>query len=409
MDGAAADDRTAGGAPAHVRLDRAKLLAARYRAAESRPYLASALYALTVVPSDGVPTMGVDRHWRCYVSPAFVDATPVAELAGVWIHEVAHLLRDHHARAGRLPASEQRDPVRVNIAQDCEINDDLLADGLALPEGRMEPRLFGLATGGMFEAYLPAIPATPHVPDCGSGAHGTAAPWELGGSAGPARIGPVEAEALRRQTAQAMRAHQRTRGRLPAGWQRWAQELLEPTVDWRRALSGAVREAAAWAGGAVDYTYRRPSRRTPALGGRVVLPSLRRPLPRVAIVVDTSGSMGEEELAAALGEVTGVLREVGVRGNRVAVLACDADVHTVARVTSVEQVILAGGGGTDMRVGIRAALAAPERPNIVVVLTDGYTPWPDETPSCRLIAALIGADAPQPPAWVETVRVLPGS
>lgn len=354
--------------------------------------------------------MGVDRHWRCYVSPAFVDATPVAELAGVWIHEAAHLLRDHHARADRLPAADQRDRRRVNIAQDCEINDDLLADGLALPEGRMEPRHFGLATGGMFETYLPAIPATPpHAPDCGSGAHGKPMPWELGEAAGPARIGPVEAEALRRQTAQAMRAHQRARGRLPAGWQRWAQELLEPTVDWRRALSGAVREAAAWAGGAVDYTYRRPSRRTPALGGRVVLPSLRRPLPRVAIVIDTSGSMGEDELAAALGEVTGVLREVGVRGNRVAVLACDADVHTVARVTSVEQVTLAGGGGTDMRVGIKAALAAADRPNIVVVLTDGYTPWPDETPSCRLIAALIGADAPQPPGWVETVRVPPGS
>ncbi|WP_406186514.1 DUF2201 family putative metallopeptidase [Streptomyces sp. NBC_01006] len=398
------------GAPAGARLDRAKLLAARYKAAEARPYLASALYALTVVPSAGVPTMGVDRHWRCYVSPAFVDATPVAELAGVWIHEAAHLLRDHHARADRLPAADQRDRRRVNIAQDCEINDDLLADGLALPEGRMEPRHFGLATGGMFETYLPAIPATPpHAPDCGSGAHGKPMPWELGEAAGPARIGPVEAEALRRQTAQAMRAHQRARGRLPAGWQRWAQELLEPTVDWRRALSGAVREAAAWAGGAVDYTYRRPSRRTPALGGRVVLPSLRRPLPRVAIVIDTSGSMGEDELAAALGEVTGVLREVGVRGNRVAVLACDADVHTVARVTSVEQVTLAGGGGTDMRVGIKAALAAADRPNIVVVLTDGYTPWPDETPSCRLIAALIGADAPQPPGWVETVRVPPGS
>ncbi|MET9885552.1 VWA-like domain-containing protein [Streptomyces sp. NPDC006430] len=404
MDGAPAD-----GVFAAARLDRAKLLAARYKAAEARPYLASALYALTVVPSAGVRTMGVDRHWRCYVAPAFVEATPVAELAGVWIHEVAHLLRDHHGRADRLSAADQRDPVRINIAQDCEINDDLLADGLALPEGRMEPRLFGLPTGGMFETYLPAIPATPpHAPNCGSGAHGAPSPWELDGGAGPTRIGPVEAEALRRQTAEAVRAHQRARGKVPAGWQRWAQELLEPTVDWRRALSGAVREAAAWAGGAVDYTYRRPSRRTPALGGRVVLPSLRRPLPRVAIVIDTSGSMGEDELAAALGEVTGVLREVGVRGNRVAVLACDADVHTVARVTSTEQVALAGGGGTDMRVGINAALAMPDRPNIVVVLTDGYTPWPDETPSCRLIAALIGAGAPQPPGWVETVRVGPG-
>ena len=128
-------------------LDRGKLLAARYRAATDRPYLASALYSLTIVPSARVPTMGVDQQWRCYVSPAFVDATPVPELAGVWIHEASHLLRDHHGRADRLPAADQHDQLRVNIAQDCEINDDLLADGLALPPGRAEPRTFGLAPG----------------------------------------------------------------------------------------------------------------------------------------------------------------------------------------------------------------------------------------------------------------------
>jgi predicted metal-dependent peptidase len=385
-------------------LDMTKLLAARYRAASDRPYLASALYALTVVPSPEVPTMGVDRHWRCYVSPAFVDATPVPELAGVWVHEAAHLLRDHHGRAERLPAAAQRDWHRVNVAQDCEINDDLLADGLRLPDGRMEPRLFGLPEGQLFEVYVDRLPPQVRAPDCGSGAHGRPAPWELPDSAGPARLGEVEAQALRRQTAEAMRAHQRGRGTLPAGWQRWAEEILEPTVDWRRALSGAVREAAAWAGGAVDYTYRRPSRRTPALRG-VVLPSLRRPLPRVAVVIDTSGSMGEAELAAALAEVTGVLREVGIRGNRVTVLACDADVQAVSRVAATEQITLGGGGGTDMRVGIEAALAAPERPSIVVVLTDGFTPWPDTDPPCRVIAALIGSAPPQPPSWVETVRV----
>ncbi|MGW1893497.1 vWA domain-containing protein [Streptomyces sp. NPDC002004] len=385
-------------------LDRTKLLAARYRAAGERPYLASALYALTIVECADVPTMGVDRHWRCYASPTFVDATPVPELAGVWVHEVAHLLRDHHGRAGRLPAAAQRDWHRVNVAQDCEINDDLLSDGLRLPAGRVEPRLFGLPDGQFFEVYLDRLPPEVRSPDCGSGAHGRPAPWELPGSTGPARLGEVEAQALRRQTAEAMRAHRRGRGTLPAGWQRWAEEILEPTVDWRQALSGAVREAAAWAGGAVDYTYRRPSRRTPALRG-VVLPSLRRPLPRVAVVIDTSGSMGDAELAAALAEVTGVLREVGVRGNRVTVLACDADVHAVSRVTAAEQITLGGGGGTDMRVGISSALAAPDRPNVVIVLTDGFTPWPDEVPSCRLVAALIGQGAPEPPGWVETVRV----
>ncbi|MER6655198.1 VWA-like domain-containing protein [Streptomyces sp. NPDC000971] len=385
-------------------MDTTKLLAARYRAAADRPYLASALYALTVVASDDVPTMGVDRYWRCYVSPGFVDRTPVAELAAVWVHEVAHLLRDHHGRAELLPPADRRDRHRVNVAQDCEINDDLIADGLPLPAGRMEPRLFGLPEGQLFEAYLPALPPSPVTHDCGSGAHGQPSDWESGDRAGPAGVGAVEAEALRRHTAEAMRAHARARGALPGGWKRWADEVLEPTVDWRRALAGAVRDAAAWASGAIDYTYRRPSRRSAALRG-IVLPSLRRPLPRVAVVIDTSGSMGEAEIAAALGEVTGVLREVGVRGNRVTVLACDADVQAVSRVTATGQITLGGGGGTDMRVGIAAALAGPERPSVVVVLTDGLTPWPDEIPSCRLVAALVGPSAPAPPPWIETVRV----
>ena len=387
-----------------VQLDRVKLLAARYRAASQRPYLASALYALSIVPTAAIRTMGVDRHWRCYVAPAFVDATDVPELAGVWIHEVAHLLRDHHGRAGRLPQSEQRDRVRVNVAQDCEINDDLLADGLPLPANRVEPATFGLHTGRLFEEYLPDLPPMSEECDCGSGAHGQPSPWDVDGPDGPARVGPVEAEALRRHTAQEIRAHQRNRGTVPGGWRRWADQVLEPTVDWRRVLAGAVREALAWASGAVDYTYRRPSRRSVAVRG-AVLPSLRRPLPRVAVVVDTSGSMGPDDLADAMAEVTGVLRQVGVGTNRLTVLACDADVQAVSRVSRAEEVSLAGGGGTDMRVAIKAALAGRDRPHVVVVLTDGYTPWPDEPLSCRLIAGLIGADPPAPPAWVEVVRI----
>ncbi|HEX5565974.1 MAG TPA: VWA-like domain-containing protein [Streptomyces sp.] len=125
----------------------------------------------------------------------------------------------------------------------------------------------------------------------------------------------------------------------------------------------------------------------------------------MAVVVDTSGSQGDAELAAAPGEVTGVLREVGVRGNRVTVLACDADVRAVSRVTAAEQITLAGGGGTGLRAGIDAAPAARDRPAIVAVLTDGFTPWPDEIPSCRLIATLTGPGVPQSPSWVETVRV----
>jgi predicted metal-dependent peptidase len=390
----------------HRGLDRTKLLAARFRAANSRPYLASALYTLSVVESRTVPTMGVDRRWRCYVNPDFVAGTPVPELAGVWVHEVSHLLRDHHGRAERLPVGARGDHRRVNLAQDCEINDDLIDDGLQLPADRVEPSTFGLAKGKLFEAYLPDIPPSPPITcACGSGATGASEPWELDR---PGRgVSATEAESIRRHTASAMRQHVRSRGRLSLGWKRWADSVLEPVVDWRRVLAGSVRQAVAWASGAVDYTYQRPSRRSSALPG-VVLPSLRRPAPRIAIVLDTSGSMGEDRLALALAEVTGVLRGVGVSNNRVTVLSCDAAVHVARRVTSVEQVELAGGGGTDMRVGIEAALRVADPPDVIVVLTDGETPWPAQRVHTRVIAGLIGDRAPLPPPWIETVHIPAG-
>ena len=62
-------------------LDEEKLFAARLHAVRSRPYLATALFALHVVESRQVPTMAVDRHWRCYVSAAFVDRTPVISIS----------------------------------------------------------------------------------------------------------------------------------------------------------------------------------------------------------------------------------------------------------------------------------------------------------------------------------------
>jgi predicted metal-dependent peptidase len=391
-----------------LRLDRTKLLAARFRAARDRPYLATALYALSVVESRAVPTMAVDRLWRCYVSAEFVASHEVAELAGVWVHEVSHLLRDHHGRADRLTTEVRAQHRRVNVAQDCEINDDLLADGLSLPGSVVHPGLFNLPSGRLFEEYLQGLPPIVEVEcRCGSGASGVPDDWELG-AAGPG-VRPTEAEALRRQTAESIRAHKRSRGTVPAGWERWAATVLEPVVDWRRVLAGAVREAVVWASGAIDYTYRRPGRRTAAMRG-VVLPSLRRPLPRVAIVIDTSGSMGDDELSAALGEVQGVLRGVGVGTNRVSVLACDADVHAVRRVSSADQVVLAGGGGTDMRVGIEAAMDQPDKPQIIVVLTDGYTPWPQAEPRARVVIGLLGGGSPpEPPSWAETIVITPGT
>jgi predicted metal-dependent peptidase len=106
---------------------------------------------------------------------------------------------------------------------------------------------------------------------------------------------------------------------------------------------------------------------------------------------------------------------VGV-GNRVSVYSCDSAVHTAQTVCSSEEIALVGGGGTNMVRGIMRAATASPRPDVIVVLTDGYTPWPGESPGPRVIAGIFGKPpnryseksaevraARLPPAWVETV------
>jgi predicted metal-dependent peptidase len=124
----------------------------------------------------------------------------------------------------------------------------------------------------------------------------------------------------------------------------------------------------------------------------------------VAVVVDTSGSMSEGSLGQALAEIKGLLRSSGIGTGRLTVLACDTAVHSTRQVFSTDQVQLLGGGGTNMGAGISSAEALRPKPEVVVVLTDGFTPWPSQRPGVEVVVALIG-DGPVPPPWARTVRV----
>ena len=396
---------------------------ARLAAAERMPYFAHALFAMEPAAAPGLGTFGVDPHWRLYMEPALLEgpgAWPARVAAAVLLHEAGHLIRDHAGRRDSLPA-----PVRLlawNLAGDAEINDDLLAAGTPLPDGVVTPGALGLPDRGVAEDYYARLLAQEQAqpgaldrlddggPGCGSGSGGPAVPGELPWepAAGLPGLGPADADLVRRAVAQDVKAAAaRGRGTTPAGLERWASGVLAPpTVPWQQVLRGAVRGVLAGESGRADYTYRRPSRRR--VPG-VILPAMRGVSLAVALVIDTSGSMGQPRLDAALSEISGVLAAGGVSRDHLHVLACDAAAGAPQRVRSVSGIRLTGGGGTDMRVGIDAAAALRPEPNVIIVLTDGDTPWPERPIRPRLVCAVISPGPPRgTPGWAVTVHVPDG-
>ncbi|WP_232835765.1 vWA domain-containing protein [Actinocorallia populi] len=413
--------RPSGSGEPGLPLDLEKLLTARLHAVKVRPYLASALFALHVVEDRSVPTMAVDAHWRCYVSPGFVARTPVEELAGVWVHEVSHLLRDHHGRGERYAKEQGKDGpgerLRRNIAADFEINDDIYGDGLPLPAGAVLPSMLGLSDGMLMEEYLRTASLSGLTPDlawldCGSGADGQDRPWELGPD-GAHGLSRQQRDAVRFRVAEAIKGRP---GDAPEGWRRWADEAFHPPQPWRQLLGAAVRSAAGAPGAGEDHSYRRPSRRSASVPG-VLLPSLRRSPPRVCVVIDTSGSVSDAELGSALLEVAAISRAVGGRRDLVSVISCDATAGIAVPLCRAENIELIGGGGTDLRSGFTRALRSRPRPDVIVALTDGQTPWPSEQPSCRTVVGLFPRPAspvdeedpdytPEtPPHWARVVTI----
>jgi predicted metal-dependent peptidase len=396
------------------------LQASRLRASHARPYFAHALWSL--VPLErSIGTLAVDVNWRLYYDPALEGKWTVEEIAWVLIHEVNHLLRDHATRA--LPSTKV-----WKIAADLEINSSMRQEGSHLPACALYPEKYGLEEGLLAETYYQQLSEAQEVPEpgqgqsggkddtggppgdgnagdssegtkdedaasagvegcqaapsageCGSCCTGIYEPWEIREEGGTR----VRSELIRARVAQDM---VQTKGNVPGEWERWAQDQLRPRVDWRRALRSHVYRAVNIIMGKDDYTYCRPSRRQSVMGN-VILPSTCAHAPRTVIVMDTSGSISDEQLDQAVAEVNGILRTLRII-DRVTVLAVDAEVRAVWTMSRrMSQREFPGGGGTKMEVGVAEAMR--HKPELIIVITDGLTDWPKRSPGVPVVICLI--------------------
>ncbi|WP_448388486.1 vWA domain-containing protein [Microbacterium aurum] len=381
------------------------------------PYLSHALYALIPVPNEEVPTMSCDEWWRIYVNPAWLDTASIPEIGAELAHVCWHLIQEHAGRArdigvDRSTLEAWTTATDVTIAHTLRPEDACPAH---LPTALSE----GLRPGRSAEEYFATISGLPAetvegalagaTGGCGSGADGLRRAYDHSPDADLGAVDKFEAQEIRRIVAIEFRDHVTQRGTDPGDALRWVADTLEPETAWEPILTAAVRRAIGWVAGRGDFTYQRPSRRASSAPG-IVLPGQHRPIPRVSIVIDTSGSVDDELLGRALGEVDGVITALGIPGANLTVYSVDAAVHTTQNLRNAKEAKLVGAGGTDLRIGLRAIEGQRPRPDVVIIFTDGDTPWPvTAPPGAVTVIALLGrkGDTFLPtPAWAVTVHCL---
>lgn len=322
------------------------------RLREREPFFGALALFATPLLTETCATAATDGK-RIFWNRAFLAGLSSDEVDAVMLHEVLHAALLHVPRRG------VREPLRWNIAADIVVNGMVAAVHLKLPKGAVRASEWEkLAVEEVYELLGKAS-----VRWCLEEA------WhDLLGEGG-------DALGAHWRAAQALMQAQ-GRGSLPAGWERELSLLEAAPLDWRSYLwRHLVRTPTDFMG--ID-------RRLVSRG--LYLETLEGESVRVAVCVDTSGSIGTTELAQFLGEVQGILRSYPH-------LSCDlyfADAGLYGpyalQADSAAFPAPKGGGGTDFRPFFAALAAAEREPDTVCVyLTDGHGTFPDEPPTCAVL------------------------
>lgn len=305
----------------------------------------------------------------------FVDKMSDAELRFVMLHECYHKMYRHLTTWIELYRKNAR---LANAACDYVINimlydTDACKNGwITMPEGGLlDEKYRGMNAKQVWDALKDDAESS-----SGGGGQGEGS----GGGGGfdehdwdnAQEMTAEERDQLARDIDEAIRQGATVAGKLGSGGDRLLGELLETKQDWRELL----REFVVSVGVGNDYSsYRRVNRRY--VGMDILMPgSVSETIGDIVVAIDTSGSIGETELAEFMGEVTGICNQV--TPSRVHVLYWDTQVcrhevylpdeyDTLAKSTKP-----AGGGGTMVECVPEYIKEKELKVECVVVLTDGY-------------------------------------
>lgn len=188
--------------------------------------------------------------------------------------------------------------------------------------------------------------------------------------------------------------------------ERVTSKIKKAQSDWKHILNSFIQERVC------DYSFSPPDRRYSESG--FFLPDFNEKefVPcEVLFMVDTSGSVNEEELTLAYSEIAGAIEQFG--GKLSGKLGFfDTEVKSALPFESVEEllkIVPYGGGGTDFGAVFDYIRnnSHNELPACVVIFTDGNGPYPDESAAMGIPVLWLINNSYMTPPWGKTARVIP--
>ncbi len=367
-----------------------KLSKAKARLLMDHPFFATLLLRTEIVLTDTIPTAATDGE-RMYFNETFLNELSIEEVMFVQCHEVGHDSLLHSLRMGL------RNHETWNHACDHAINLMLINQGMKMPAkvpGLADPKYKGMSADRIYDD-LRRNPPPPSgggskpggkpggKPGQGQSGQGQGQPDnKLAGDVLPAKTGgdpakQAAAETRAKQKVAAAANMARMAGKLSGDLERMVGECLETKVAWtdvlREYMLKIVKSRESWARRNRRFKdFYLPTRHSRQLGPIVFVP-------------DTSGSMWGDDAEKVCSEIAHCTSQC--QPENITVLWTDTKVQGVQIFDpndfEFSKLVMQGGGGTDMRVGLQEA--EKYDPQVVVLLTDGHTPWPDADPPYPLI------------------------
>ena len=228
-------------------------------------------------------------------------------------------------------------------------------------------------------------------------------------SDGDAVSGEVPADVTEEEQAWDEAMHQalnlaRAQGKAPGAVEETIRDAHRSTLDWRSLLRRFMTDA-----GARDYSWSLPNRRF--IDSGLYLPSMRSEgMGTLAVIIDTSGSVDTDALAAFWSEVREVAAEI--EPERVIVLQVDAavqDESDYAPGELPERIVVKGRRGTDFRPGFARLAERGIQPGVCLYFTDmECDSYPDTEPDCPVLWCDWRPESRSshpPPPWGERIPI----